>query len=432
MTIQEMREKIAAKRDEARVLNDEHKDNWTEDNQKKFDALMKEIDGLQASIDRELQLNGLEDSTEDGTAAIAAGSQAAGHVEVGHEPVYRNIGEQLMDIQAMTMDTPEAPRARDRHQQVVNAAKAMGMSTGNPSEGGYLVETNQADGIMQTAVETGVFTSGCTTIGIGQDADSYEYMAADDRDQSQGTVLGGIKAFRKSEKKEMTEWSTSKLEPKEIRVEDTYVIMSVTNRMLRDAAALTSTVKAGVPTAFGLKLDEEAWEGSGVGMCLGASKSPIMVSVPKEVGQEAGTVVTKNLVNMLARFYGTGGVWNINPEVMPQLMTLTLGDKPIYLPGGYIDGAPFGTLLGKPLVPTDHNEVVGSKGDIVLADWSQYLIVAKGGTEAAESMHVKFLTDEMVFRFTQRTNGQPLHSKPITPKKGTATRSPFVALADRK
>jgi hypothetical protein len=46
-------------------------------------------------------------------------------------------------------------------------------------------------------------------------------------------------------------------------------------------------------------------------------------------------------------------------------------------------------------------------------------------------MHVKFEEGETAFRFTYRTNGQPLWESALTPKNGTNTVAPFVVLAER-
>ena len=54
---------------------------------------------------------------------------------------------------------------------------------------------------------------------------------------------------------------------------------------------------------------------------------------------------------------------------------------------------------------------------------------AKGGVRAASSMHVAFTTDEMAYRFTYRFDGSPLWHSALTPFKGSATQSPFVALS---
>jgi hypothetical protein len=49
----------------------------------------------------------------------------------------------------------------------------------------------------------------------------------------------------------------------------------------------------------------------------------------------------------------------------------------------------------------------------------------------ATSMHVAFDTDEMRFRVTYRVDGKPMWSVPLTPFKGTLTKSPFITLAQR-
>ncbi len=47
------------------------------------------------------------------------------------------------------------------------------------------------------------------------------------------------------------------------------------------------------------------------------------------------------------------------------------------------------------------------------------------------SIHVAFLTGEQAFRWQLRHDGQPFWKKPLTPKNGSSTLSPFVALATR-
>jgi HK97 family phage major capsid protein len=87
--------------------------------------------------------------------------------------------------------------------------------------------------------------------------------------------------------------------------------------------------------------------------------------------------------------------------------------------------------MGRPIIPIEQASTVGTVGDIVLADMSQYLMIDKGGVQQAESIHVRFTYDETVYRFVTRVDGQPLWNLPMTPAKSTATLSPFVALATR-
>jgi len=59
---------------------------------------------------------------------------------------------------------------------------------------------------------------------------------------------------------------------------------------------------------------------------------------------------------------------------------------------------------------------------------SQYLMIDKGALQTASSIHIRFLYDENVFRFTYRCDGQPIWNAPLTRFKGS-TVSPFVGLS---
>lgn len=427
ISLQTLRELKAEKVKAARAIHD--REDFGEQDQKAFDALMGEAESLERRIQNEIRVGGLTDASDtDAVAAAANGAMA--RVDVGARPIYRNLGEQLLDVRAMTLDSPESPRARERFQQVVNAAA--GASTGIDSEGGYLVETDKAQSIVETAIQAGVLSSRCSRQPIGANADSFSYLAADDRDRSGGT-MNGIQVYRKGEAEAMKSSGKAALKERELRVEDMYGLIYVTNRMLRDAVALAAYTQRLLRQQLAWKLDYEIFQGSGVGQCLGVMNSDLPVTVAKESGQAAKTIVATNVVKMLARFTGNimSAAWFVNQDCLPQLPLLTVGNQPVFVPGGSFANAPFGTLFGRPIVPIEFCETLGTKGDIILADWSEYLLIEKGGVEEAESIHVKFLTDETAFRFIVRNNGQPLHDTPITPLKGTNTLSPFVMLETR-
>jgi HK97 family phage major capsid protein len=166
---------------------------------------------------------------------------------------------------------------------------------------------------------------------------------------------------------------------------------------------------------------------------LGILKSNAVVKQELENGQTA-KITVENLVKMWSRLWSrsrANSVWYINPQIEPLLYLLQVGDKPVYIPAGGLSDAPYATLFGRPVVPLEQCAELGDVGDILLADLSQYLLIDKGGINAASSIHVRFLNDEQVFRFIYRVDGQPIWNKPITPYRGLATLSPFIALAKR-
>lgn len=124
-------------------------------------------------------------------------------------------------------------------------------------------------------------------------------------------------------------------------------------------------------------------------------------------------------------------VWLMHPDLEEQLPQLMLGDKLIWMPEGGISGAQYQTILGRPVLFNDNCKAIGTKGDVLLADLKQYMLLKKGTAKQDWSMHVEFLTDQMCFRMVLRCNGMPKVSAPVTLKNSTRTRSPYVTLAAR-
>ena len=358
--------------DQARDL--QAKADFSDSDQRKFDSLMAEANKLGKQAQNYRILNGLTDPKD---AMFVAGSAADfgsdAHISITSQPkVYKNLGEQLLDIVSMTTDAPGAARARERHLQVANAA---GASTGIESDGGYLVETDKAANIYETAIETGVFASRCALQPIGVNADSYSYLAADDRNRSDGKI-NGIQVYRKGEADTMESGGKAKLKERELRVEDLYGLVYVTNRMLRDAAAMTEYIKRTLREQLAFKLDLEIFEGNGAGQCLGITNSEIMVTVAAENAQTPATINATNVTKMLARFKGNirRAAWFVNQDCLSQLPLMTIGDKPVYTPD--FRGNPFGALLSLPVVPVEFCQTLGDLNDIILGDFGQYMLVS--------------------------------------------------------
>jgi HK97 family phage major capsid protein len=149
-------------------------------------------------------------------------------------------------------------------------------------------------------------------------------------------------------------------------------------------------------------------------------------------------VLAENVINMWARIWSKSratAAWFINQDIEPQLYQLNLavgtGGQLVYMPPGGLSASPHGTLMGRPVIPTEFNATLGTQGDIVLADWTQYKLATVGGTQVASSMHVQFVTDQMAWRFTARYDGQATWQAALTPYKGSNTQSPFVTLDTR-
>jgi HK97 family phage major capsid protein len=216
------------------------------------------------------------------------------------------------------------------------------------------------------------------------------------------------------------------------------VVVYATNQVLRDTALLEQEINDNVPMELNFMLDDDILNGSAAGYPSGILNDNSLVTVAKESGQVAATIVKANILKMWSRLWSrskSNAVWFVNQDCAPQLHNLEIGSggSLMYrLPGSQGNESPFGTLLGRPVIETEFNATLGTVGDIVLADMSQYRLATIGsGVETASSIHVQFLTNQTAFRFTVPYDGQSSWETALTPYKGSNTVSPFVALATR-
>lgn len=339
---------------------------------------------------------------------------------------FASFGEQLQAIANVEIKHTLDPRLK----------VASGMSEGTGSEGGFLVEPEFTGGLLMRAYDTGILAKECWKVPMSKS--SLVMKVIDETSRADGSRRGGILTYWTEEAGVLTK---SKTKFREIRIDLKKLtgLYYATDELLEDSAALEATIKKLFAEDFGFKIDDAIWNGTGAGMPLGLLNSAGLVSQAKETNQTAATVVAENIINMWNRMPASSmskAKWYINQDVMPQLMQMYIpvgtAGVPVFMPPGGLVTAPYGTLLGKPIQPIEQCAALGTVGDIVFADLSQYILGEKsGGIQAASSIHVRFLYGESTFRFILRMDGQPLQNSAVTAFKGSTTRSPYVALATR-
>lgn len=387
------------------------------------DAIEASLDALKPELARELRFQDAERQAPTGSISADPASRAG---------EFNSFGEFLQAVAYAGMPSHRVdPRLM---------AAGLGMSTSVPSDGGFLVKSQWSDALMARTVAASVLAQRCTRIPIGDGFDGLEAPYVDETSRATGSRWGGIRVYRAAEAAAVTA-TKPKLGRFELRLEDLKGLCYVTERALRDATSLQSVIEQGFVEEFSFVLDDEILRGDGAGRCLGILNSPALVTVAKETvpAQVADTIVAENVIKMhsrlLARNMG-GAVWFINQETLPQLYTMAVtvgvGGVPVYMPANGLSGAPYGTLFGRPVLPIEQASGLGDVGDIVLADLGEYILIDKPAS-AASSMHVRFIYDEMTFRWTWPINGRPKLASAITPYKATTatTLSPFVTLAAR-
>lgn len=347
------------------------------------------------------------------------------------------IGRFLQSVASM-QNSDAARRAvpLNEARSILTEARAIeGMSESVPGDGGFLVGQQDASGLMQRAYDEGKLARLCERIPISGPFSGLKWKQIKEHSRANGSRQGGILVYRASEGAAGTD-SKLTFENGSMELEKLFGLVYVTDELLQDVAALEAMIGNAFGKEIGFKLDDEIINGLGAGAPLGILAAPCLVSVTKETGQSAKTVNVDNIIKMFARFMdGGNGKFVCNKDVFPQLYKLSISagtaGYPVYIPGGSIANAPYGTILGMPVIFAEQCPTLGTVGDIMMADFSQYRLIEKGGVQAASSIHVQFLTDQTAYRFIVRNNGQPMPASAITPYKGSDTVSPFVALATR-
>jgi len=433
------RQKIAALIEENKKLLDTAKAeerNLTDEEQAEFDNRLNEIDKLRKMVEAEEKHAELEDWANRSVKEPPKTDPETTNVQVGknraEDAPFRSLGEQLQAI--VRFYSP----GEQKDPRLFKLRAASGANEGVPSEGGFLVQQDFVSDIVNDTWQTARLPGRCTRIPISTNANGTKILGIDETSRANGSRWGGVQAYWVGEADTATA-TKPKFREINLSLNKLMGIAYATDEMLQDAAQIEAVFKNAFTSEIGFKLDDAIIRGDGAGKPLGILNSGGTVSQAKEASQSADTIVAANIKNMWSRLLPwakPNSVWLINSEILPQLFDLASdsgGVTPLFMPPGGLSQSPYGTLLGRPIIEMEQCEELGTVGDIILGDFSKYLLADKGTMDAASSIHVRFIYDETAFRFVYRVDGQPLRSSPVTPYQGNSgyTLGDFVVLATR-
>lgn len=422
-----------------------------ENRQSDFDAATANVERLDAEIANAEKLHKMKGSGARGTRE-SGGAIAEEYAK--HQPFmakYRGIlpesafvprkGQVLSDGQSAAFGdllfavARASKKNQERDGMLIEAS--LGANESVAEDGGFLVEKDIADGLLRRTFEKSSIADKVRHIPISAKANGVKINALKDDNRTTGARWGGLQTYWIGEGDSLTP-TRPKFRQMDLQLKKLAGLLYATSEMLSDSVALAGIIQEAFPEEFSFMLDDAIFEGGGTATPLGFINGGGKVTIAKETGQPAATILFENITKMWARCPARSigsAEWWVNQDTMPALMSLHqvigTGGVPVYLPPGGLSGSPYGTLLGRPVMPMEYCETLGTEGDIVLADPSQYVLIDKGDIQYATSIHVAFLTDEQAFRFIYRVDGQPVDNKPITPFKGNANQSTFVTLATR-
>jgi len=305
------------------------------------------------------------------------------------------------------------------------------MSEGVPSDGGFLVPTEFAEKIHNVAVESEVVMPRATVAPMT--SNSLLLPAVEIGDHS-SNLYGGFTASYKPEAGTLTE-ANPKTRQMELQAKKLTGFVRFSNELMADAVRFEEQILQICGQGLGWYRDKAFLKGSGAGEPLGILNAGCTIVQDKETGQAADSIVYPNLAKMLSRLHAASfqnAVWVCHQSTIPELLQLSVavGTGGSHVPVLQENGGRF-TILTRPVVFTEKTAVLGDQGDILLADFSQYVIGLRQEMRMDLSQHVYFTTDEGAARLIERHDGQPLWGESLTLEDGSSTVSPFVVLQAR-
>ncbi|MBI4637691.1 MAG: phage major capsid protein [Candidatus Rokubacteria bacterium] len=357
--------------------------------------------------------------------AAATGGQVEVVRDLAGEKPWKHFGDFLQAVHRAHSGGGMDPR-------LMAVATGMGEATG--PDGGFAVPMEFAAGIEKEMWETGQILSRVNERPIAGNAITFNVI--DEKSRADGSRRGGVLGYWVDEGTAPTATQV-KLAQVEMKLRKVAALGYMTDELQADAPALAAELTEAFTEELQFQVENAIVRGTGAGQPLGILNAAALVSIAKETGQAANTIVTENLSKMWARLPARSkltAVWLINVDTEPQLDHLAIAVGTGGLEPRFVTYGPDGILRikGRPVIPVEYAETLGTKGDILLTDLSRYRLIRKAsGIETASSIHVRFTQGENTFRAIYRVDGQPLPREAITPFKGTNKLSPFVSLDTR-
>lgn len=421
----------------------------TDEVEAQFKAMEKELDALEveeAELEEKEQISAREERIARARAKATESHRETSpdrvsgtrigriHDNVADDPRrgFKNFAEYV----AVVTDAGNTPRNDMRLMQI---AAGTGLNQSVNTDGAVLVPPAFSKTIWDKAtMKSNSLLTYCDRIPVDPGVESVTVPAKGETSRVNGSRQGGVQGYWKSELALMTS-SQMKLREVKFTPQELYVFCFISDKLLRNAPQTASKMmEDGAADEIAFKIGDAIINGDGNAKPLGVIGHAATVSISKETGQAAATVVPENISKMWARCHGNwraGANWYINQDVETALRNMKfevgVGGVPVFLPPGGLSESPYYTLYGRPIIPIEYCATVGTVGDIILANLEAYGAAVKGMMDSAYSMHLKFDYAQTAYRVIFEIDGQPWMNSAITPFKGSNTLSPIVTLATR-
>lgn len=321
-------------------------------------------------------------------------------------------------------------RKLEINEEEIRAFRAS-MVEGTSSTGGFSVPEPLAAQWLDDSIESEIIRPRATVWPM--ESATRKVPGWDAADQTGGTLFGGF-AMEFLAEEGTGNKQTGKLRVIQLAAKKGAIFVDISNELREDGQGFEAQLDRAIKTSIGYGMDEYFINGTGAGQPLGIRNDPAKITVAKESGQVADTIIYPNLTKMFARMYPAGrqrGIFLANDNTIPQLLSLTIdiGTAGAHVPVMTESNGQF-KILGRPVIFTSHMPTLGDADDIMFVDLSQYAIGIRRDLKLEKSNIPGWTQDLMSYRALLRFDAQGTWNTAITPKNGS-TLSWCVGLAAR-
>lgn len=382
-------------------------------------ALDERLDGLKAALD------GIEKAL---TAKKGYDKDEAEEGKGG----FKSFGEFIHNVKGAIIDrdNESVKRLKSNNERMFTKAPTSSTSQSaiTGSEGRFLVPETFSAQLLGDMNQYGKILSRCFQLPVS--GQIVKIPALVDYDHSSQTYYSAVSVARSSERTQIS-GAAMDFGQVELKLNKLVGLAGITSELVRwSAISVEPIIRRVFASAMAAKIERELIRGTGAGEMMGVLTSPCRLPVAIETGQTA-TLEPENITHMMEGLplEAKSPSWTIHPKMLTPLMLLnkaigTGGDLlPWFLMGNQ-------TLVGYPVDKSEFCVAPDSEGDIILADWSQYIYAYEaGGGETMVSPHFWFDYDADAIRFTMYNDGQFWWKSSRKLDDGASYVSPCITLA---
>jgi len=297
------------------------------------------------------------------------------------------------------------------------------MASGTDSGGGVLVPPKLANEIFLTTLEESIVWSRAVVMPLGTDKVEIARLADSDRSSN---IFGGISfVFLAEAGNKSTGAADPALGSVKLEAKEGVASCWVTNRLMEDAQNFAGFIRFAFGKAIAFYSDHYFINGAGAREPVGVLNSDALIQASRAIANKVDQPDLQAMATRLLPGSWQKAVWLINQEVLTYWMSLTSGAAN---PIAVVNLADM-KMLGCDIIVTEKCPALSSKGDVLLADFSHYVIANRELIiDASAHEPTGWPKNKTFWKAQIRVDGQPTLSTAITPANGSSTVSPFVTL----